>query len=142
MSRVVHWNQPGAPATGKTEPDSIQSGSSSMFMNAWKPCVDSVFHAIASPMLVIANAINPIIASDTTIAPRLRWIPASGAIARKIAPCINDSVVQPSAWPSTIVAREIGATSTPCRNPWRRSSTVDAVAKIAVNSSISTITPG
>ena len=93
-------------------------------------------------MLVIANAITAIIAADTAIASRLSRIPASGAIARKIAPCISASVVQPSAWPSTIVAREIGATSTPCRKPSRRSSTVEVVAKIAVNSSISTITPG
>src|ERR1035437_5868658 len=76
FNRVVHWNHAGAPATGKTAPDSIQMGSKSMFMNAWKPCVDSVRHAIASPMLVIANAITAIIAADTTIASRLRRIPA------------------------------------------------------------------
>ena len=41
-------------------------------MNAWKPCVDSIRHAIMSPILVIANAITAMIASVTTIASRLR----------------------------------------------------------------------
>src|SRR5690606_2676616 len=38
--------------------------------------------------------------------------------------------------------REIGATSTPCRKPSRRSSTIEIVEKMAVNSRIITSVPG
>ena len=44
--------------------------------------------------------------------------------------------------PSTIDQRGIGATSTDCRNPSRRSSMIEIVAKMAVNSRISTSVPG
>jgi hypothetical protein len=69
-------------------------------------------------------------------------IPASGASTRKTQLGIHASVVAPSAWPITIVGREIGETSTPCRKPSRLSSTVEIVAKIAVNNSTRTIKPG
>ena len=50
--------------------------------------------------------------------------------------------VPPASFPSTIDQRGIGATSTDCKNPSRRSSITLIVAKIAVNSRISTSVPG
>ena len=70
------------------------------------------------------------------------WKPASGASASRIAACIEAMVTPPSVLPSTSDARETGAASTACRNPWWRSSITEIVEKIAVKSRVSTTTPG
>ena len=48
----------------------------------------------------------------------------------------------PRLLPSTSATRDTGAASTACRKPWWRSSMTEIVEKIAVNSSVSTTTPG
>src|SRR5438067_698844 len=52
------------------------------------------------------------------------------------------TAARPSAWPTTIAVRDTGATSTPCRKPECRSSTVEMVAKIAVKRRTSARMPG
>ena len=57
-------------------------------------------------------------------------------------PCSMAIAAPPSTLPSTIDQRGTGATSTPCKKPSRRSSMIEIVAKIAVNSRIITSVPG
>ncbi len=71
----------------------------------------------------------------------LKCTPTTGARTRKRTPCKSAKVVPPSACPRTIDHLGTGATSTPCRNPSRRSWTIEIVAKIAVNKSTNTIMP-
>ena len=68
--------------------------------------------------------------------------PTHGAARQKIAACMAAKVIPPRHLPSTMAARETGATRTPCKKPSRRSSMIDTVEKIAVNSRISTTVPG
>jgi hypothetical protein len=69
-------------------------------------------------------------------------MPDSGARARKTAPWSQARVAPPNTLPATMAAREIGATSTPCRKPTSRSSITEMVEKMAAKSSTSTIVPG
>jgi len=132
----------GRSALGKNAPDRSHIGMRSRFMMAWKPCVDSMRHAITRPRFTRPNATRPIVAVAATTLPPVRAMPASGASGSRKSPCSTARVVPPSAWPRTIELRPIGATRTPCRNPARRSSTVAMVEKIAVKSSTSATMPG
>ena len=58
----------GAPAAGKNAPGRNQIGTRIEFMIRWKPRVDSMRHAIRSPIQLNANAIIAITAIDAAIA--------------------------------------------------------------------------
>jgi hypothetical protein len=68
--------------------------------------------------------------------------PASGASRSRIVTCTVAIATPPRLLPSTSATRETGAASTAWRKPWWRSSMTEIVEKIAVNSSVSTTTPG
>ena len=68
--------------------------------------------------------------------------PASGASRSRIATWMLAMATPPRLLPSTSARRDTGAASTACRKPWWRSSITEMVEKIAVNSSVSTTTPG
>ncbi len=69
-------------------------------------------------------------------------IPTSGAIARKMMPGIIARIVPPSTLPRTIAILGTGATSTDCRKPSLRSSMIEIVEKIAVESKMKSTVPG
>src|SRR5437879_12389586 len=74
--------------------------------------------------------------------PALKENPTSGARKRSKIAWIIDNAVPPAIFPSAMLERGTGATITDWRKPSRRSSMIDIVEKIAVNSRIITTTPG
>jgi hypothetical protein len=69
---MIQRSQAGAPAAGKNAPDRNQMGTRIEFMIRWKPRVDSMRHAIKSPIQLNANAMIVITAIDATTAAVLR----------------------------------------------------------------------
>src|SRR5262245_5513969 len=61
---------------------------------------------------------------------------------KNTAACASAISAPPKILPNTIDQRGTGATSTACKNPSRRSSMTEIVAKMAVNKTIITSVPG
>src|SRR6266404_7344565 len=131
----------GAPEGGNTAPDKIHNGIKNRFMIAWNPWVESIRQASKNPRPVNAKDNRNITTTSQITETMLKEMPTNGASNRNINPCTSASVVPPRILPSTSANRPTGATSTACRNPSRRSSMIEMVEKIAVNSSTSTIVP-
>src|SRR5471030_396077 len=131
----------GAPEGGKTAPDSSHNGIRKRFMIAWNPWVESILQASRNPKPVNAKESKNITTTSQIIDAMLKEMPTNGASSKNINPCTSASVVPPRIFPNTSANRPTGATSTACKNPSRRSSMIEIVENIAVNSSTSTIVP-
>src|ERR1039457_4567938 len=107
MARMTPW----AVAMGKSEPETIHMGTSSRFMMAWKPAVDSILQAITKPRPVRVKEIRNMAAATGMRSSGWMETPASGAKARKMRPWIQASVAEPRILPSTILVRGAGDTS-------------------------------
>ena len=58
MTHMMARMTPCAVAMGNKEPETIHMGTSSRFMMAWNPAVDSIFHAMTKPRPVSVKEIR------------------------------------------------------------------------------------
>ena len=92
LTHIIARIQPCAVDMGKSDPETIHMGTSSRFMIAWKPEVESICQAMMNPSPVSANATRKTAPAMAGSCQTLTRTPASGAKARKISPCTQASV--------------------------------------------------
>ena len=109
---------------------------------AWKPCVESIFHANRKPSDVKVNEIANNTATSSSRVTRDTEYPVSGRKARNTTACSHASVQEPSTLPSTIALRGAGDTIIDSRNPSRRSSISDIIENTAENITVNVRAPG
>ena len=135
-------SQPVALCVEKKAPESIHRGMRMRFMTAWKPCVDSLTQAKATPTPVMAMQVT---ASASVIWSRATGVmcpPSMGSARRRMMACANARMDPPSIFPAAMDHLGDGATSTDWSQPSVLSSMMEMEEKMAVNMATSVIMPG
>jgi hypothetical protein len=134
--------QPGSPDSGKSAPDRKNIGIISKFITTWKPCIDFMVEASATPKEESPKASTAASGIIVSTVRRLSFTPTNGARIRRMRPWIMACVVPPRALPMATDERSMGATSTSLRKPNSRSQTIDIAPKMAVNRMAMPMMPG
>ena len=111
------------------------------FITAWKPCMERMRDASATPIAVSPNASTKISGMSSATESTVSFTPTNGASTSRISAWNIACVAPPSVLPTAIDQRLIGATSISLRKPNSRSQTTDIPEKIDVKSTAIPMTP-
>ena len=111
-------------------------------MTIWKPCIDFIRDASATPMADSAKASRNTNGTTSSTDAIVSLTPTSGARTSRTRPWIMAWVAPPSALPIATAERSIGATRTSLRKPNSRSHTIDIAPNTAANRTAIPMIPG
>ncbi len=134
--------QPGSPVSGNMAPERKKAGWTMKFTTNWKPIIDSIRAATATPTEVRAKDRQKISPISSSTASGVRRTPTSGASTSRTSPCTVAWVAPPSAFPIATAERSMGATSTSRRKPNSRSQTIDMALNTEVKRTAMPMIPG